>query len=134
MTAVTQRDIESLPPAAAEFLDELRVQRRMSLHTLDAYRRDLDALRAASGSLPLERIGPTDVRRFIARMHASGLSAASLARRLSAWRSFYRWLGQNGRVASNPADAVRAPKRAKRLPKALAPDQAVQLAAHSTDG
>ncbi|MGE5338924.1 MAG: tyrosine recombinase XerC [Gemmatimonadota bacterium] len=134
MTAATRPDIELLPPAAAEFLDSLRLQRRMSPHTLAAYRRDLDELKALSGSLPLEQVGPADVRRFIARMHAGGLSAESLARRLSAWRSFYRWLGQHGRVASNPADGVRAPKRAKRLPKALAPDQAVRLAAHSTDG
>lgn len=123
-----------LPPAAAEFLDTMRVQRRMSPHTLAAYRRDLEALVEAAASVALEQITTVDVRRFIARMHAAGLSAASLARRLSAWRSFYRWLGQQRRVAVNPVIGIRAPKRAKRLPKALAPDQAVQLAAHATDG
>jgi integrase/recombinase XerC len=127
-------EAKPLPPAAAEFLDTLRVQRRMSPHTLAAYRHDLEALAEAAQSTAIERIEPADVRRFIARMHAAGLSAASLARRLSAWRSFYRWLGQQRRVAANPVVGIRAPKRAKRLPKALAPDQAVQLAAHATDG
>ncbi len=123
-----------LPPSAEEFLAMLRVQRRASPHTLAAYWRDLAALAAAAGDSALERVEAADVRRFIARMHAGGLSAASLARRLSAWRSFYRWLGQQRRVAANPVVGVRAPKRAKRLPKALAPDQAVQFAAHATDG
>ncbi len=127
-------DERTLPPAAEEFLDTLRVQRRMSPHTLAAYRRDLQALVAAAPSVAIEQVTSADVRRFIARMHAGGLSAASLARRLSAWRSFYRWLGQQRRVAANPVVGIRAPKRAKRLPKALAPDQAVQLAAHATDG
>lgn len=125
---------EGLPPAGEEFLAELRLQRRMSPHTLDAYRRDLDALAVACAGAAIEKITSIDVRRFLARMHAAGLAPASLARRLSAWRSFYRWLGQRGTVTANPVAGVRAPKRAKRLPKALAPDQAVRLAAHATDG
>jgi len=132
LQATTER--RPLPPRAAEFLESLRVQRRMSPHTLAAYRRDLESLVAVSEAMPLERIAPADVRRFIARLHAGGLSAASLARQLSAWRSFYRWLGQQQKIAANPVVGIRAPKRAKRLPKALAPDQAVQLAGHRTDG
>ena len=134
MTARPTTEARPLPPAAAEFLETLRVQRRMSPHTLAAYRRDLEALAAAAGSTPIDRIAGADLRGFVARMHAGGLSGASLARRLSAWRSFYRWLGQQQRVASNPVVGIRAPRRAKRLPKALAPDQAVRLAGHETDG
>jgi integrase/recombinase XerC len=134
MTAARAIVARPLPTAAADFLETLRLQRRMSPHTLAAYRRDLEALAAVLESTPVERVGAAEVRRFVARMHAGGLSAVSLTRRLSAWRSYYRWLGQQGRVASNPVLGVRAPKRAKRLPKALAPDQAVRLAAHETDG
>jgi integrase/recombinase XerC len=62
-------------------------------------------------------------------MHGAGLSPASLARALSAWRSFYRWLGERQLVPANPVVGVRAPRRAKRLPKALAVDDAVRLLA-----
>jgi integrase/recombinase XerC len=126
-----------LPPRALAFLDMLRRQRRMSPHTVAAYRRDLSALvqaMRAAGVTDLIDVRGADVRQFVARMHAAGLAAASLARRLSAWRSFYRWLGHQGLVAANPVTGLRAPKRAKTLPKALAPDQAVRLAGHATDG
>ncbi len=134
MKVHTAPQAKPLLPAAVEFLDTLRVQRRMSPHTLVAYRRDLESLAALSDSILIDRITAADIRRFVARLHAGGLSAASLARRLSAWRSFYRWLGQQRKVAANPVVGIRAPKRARRLPKALAPDQAVQLASHATDG
>jgi integrase/recombinase XerC len=66
----------------------------------------------------------------LARLHGGGAAPASLARKLSAWRRFFDWLASRGEIAGNPAAGVRAPRRAKRLPKALAPDQAVRLAAH----
>jgi integrase/recombinase XerC len=134
MTVRAAPQSKPLPPAAAEFLDTLRVMRRMSPHTLAAYRHDLESLASLSHSMPIDRITAADIRHFVARLHAGGLSAASLARRLSAWRSFYRWLGQQRSISANPVVGIRAPKRPKRLPKALAPDQAVQFAAHATDG
>jgi integrase/recombinase XerC len=134
MTIRTAGEPGQLPPLAADFLECLRVQRRMSGHTLAAYRRDLESLAAMSEVTPIDHIGSADIRRFVARLHANGLSPASLARRLSAWRSFYRWLGQNQKIAANPVLGIRAPRRARHLPKALAPDQAVHLAAHKTDG
>ncbi|MFZ5541054.1 MAG: tyrosine-type recombinase/integrase, partial [Pseudomonadota bacterium] len=124
----------ALPPAAAKYLEQIASQRRLAALTVDAYRRDLQKLAELAGATPLERLVGADLRRFIAKLHGAGLGAASLARTLSAWRSFYRWLGGQGVVGANPALGIRAPKRARPLPKALAPDQAVQLAAHETDG
>lgn len=118
---------QPLPASAEAFLRELSSQRRMSALTVAAYRRDLERLAGLAAPEDLLRLTQADVRRCLARLHGRGLSPASLARLLSAWRSFYRWLGQHDRIAINPVLGVRPPRRARRLPKALSVDQAVQL-------
>lgn len=125
---------DTAQPLVARFLERIAVERRLAALTVDAYRRDLAKLAALAGATPLTQLASADLRRFVAKLHGAGLGATSLARTLSAWRSFYRWLGLQGLVGANPAAGIRAPKRARPLPKALAPDQAVQLAAHETDG
>ena len=119
-----------LPAPAGQFLDELARQRRLSPHTISAYRSDLAELAELTGGKPLPQLLAADIRHALARLHAGGMAPASLSRKLSAWRSFFDWLGGRDEVAGNPAVGIRAPRRAKRLPKALAPDQAVQLAGH----
>lgn len=122
---------------AVAYLEELAVQRRASPHTVSNYRRDLNVLAALIGELP-GRAGewtPTTIeahhiRRFIAQLHARGSGGRSLARMLSAWRGYYRWLGRRSdgvRLVRNPADGVRAPKSRKALPQALSPDEANRL-------
>lgn len=113
--------------AADTWLKELAEQRRLSPHTVEAYGRDVAALLELAGTTPLERILPQDIRRFVARLHARDLSGRSLARTLSAWRGFYRWLGKRHLVALNPVQTVRPPKSKKALPSALSPDQAAVL-------
>ena len=76
---------------------------------------------------PWSSLLEVDLRRYVARNARDGLAASSIARRLSCWRGFYDWLGEQQLVAANPVRGVRAPKMAKRLPKALPPDMAVQL-------
>jgi len=110
-----------------DFLRQLEVERRASRHTLAAYRRDLAALlRLAAGAEPAG-LGPHDIRRFVARLHGEGLGGRSIARRLSAWRGFYRWLVRQRGLAHNPADGIRPPRAPSRLPGALTPDQAAAL-------
>ena len=117
------------------YLDELAQQRRLSPHTVSNYRRDLRVLgesvaeldRQAPGRWTLITIEAQHIRRFIAQLHARGLGGRSLARMLSAWRGYYRWLGRRGDAQCNPAEGVRAPKSAKALPKVLSPDEASRL-------
>ncbi len=107
----------------------------MSANTLDAYRRDLEALHAwtmAQGQQP-ESLHAEQLRAFVAAEHRRGLSPKSLQRRLSACRSFYRWLLKHGRIAANPADAIRAPKAPRKLPQVLDPDEAKALVEVPTD-
>jgi len=120
---------------AQDFLSHLQVERRMSAHTLDAYRRDLDALAAWSdgqGAI-IDTLDSAQLRQFIAAEHRRGLSPTSLQRRLSACRSFYAWLLKHHRIAANPATGLKAPKAPRKLPQVLDADEAVQLVELPTD-
>jgi integrase/recombinase XerC len=113
----------------AEWLGWLETQRKLSPRTAAAYGHDLAELAQFSGQQPWSAISHADIRRYAAKLHAAGLSPRSIARKLSGWRSFFRWLADHETLAANPADGVRAPKRARGLPKALSVDDAVQLVA-----
>ncbi len=113
--------------AVAAWLAELAEQRRLSPHTISNYRRDLDKLIAAAGDAPLAELHVHQIRRFIAQLHGQGLTGRSLARTLSAWRGFFKWLGQHDAVPANPCEGVRPPKSPRLLPKALSVDEAARL-------
>jgi len=119
------------PPcdAAERFLAHLKFERRLSAHTLGAYRADLARLErfCRQRKLTLVALGPAEVRTFAAREHAAGADARTVQRRLSAIRAFYRYLEREGIVRANPAQDIRAPKAARRLPSTLDPDQMARL-------
>jgi integrase/recombinase XerC len=120
-------------PGVEQFLAELAHQRRASPHTLTAYRHDLALLQAASAGRPLAALQSHELRRTAMRLHGQGLSARSIARTLSAWRAYYRWLARRGALAADPCAGLRAPKRPRVLPKALAIDQTAALLAAPGD-
>jgi integrase/recombinase XerC len=109
------------------YLDHLANERRLSRHTLENYGRDIRALISLAGSTRLERLGVHEIRRFVAQLHARGLDGRSLARMLSAWRGFYHYLARDHGFATNPCLGMRPPRSARKLPKALSPDEAAQL-------
>lgn len=114
----------------ASYLQYLQTQRKLSEHTLESYQSDLDQLVIFSREKKIHAltvITVIDIRRFAAQMHARGLSPSSIARKLSAWRGFFSWMATHHQLAANPADGVKAPKRARALPKALGVDDAVRL-------
>ncbi|HHA2505853.1 TPA: tyrosine recombinase XerC, partial [Stenotrophomonas maltophilia] len=122
--------------AVQAFLQHLQVERRMSAHTLDAYRRDLDALSvwAEPRGVAVEALDADALRQFVADEHRRGLSAKSLQRRLSACRSFYAWLLKHGRIEVSPAATLKAPRAPRRLPQVLDADEAVQLVELEPEG
>ena len=117
-------------PDISAFLDHLRIERRLSPRTLEAYRHDLlslDQHRAARDLPGWDRLDTQHLRHFIASQHQQGLAPRSLQRLLSAIRSFYRFLQREGRAQQNPALDLRAPKAARPLPRTLDADLAAQL-------
>ena len=145
-----------MSPAALEWLARFRrylgSERRLSAHTDASYARDLAALVKfcdREGIADWSALDSAAVRRFAAYSHRSGLAPRSIQRRLSAVRSFYTFLlreaaaetartaasrrrgssgaARAGRIGSNPAAEVRAPKVARRLPQTLDADQMARL-------
>jgi integrase/recombinase XerC len=113
--------------AITRYLSQLATQRQLSPHTIDAYRRDLEQLATLLQGAPWEAVVHADIRRLASKLHAQSLGPRSIARKLSSWRGFFNWLARDSGLAANPVDAVRAPKRARSLPRALSVDDAVHL-------
>ncbi len=111
------------------YLDLLKHQRGLSPHTLSNYRLDFQALLVLAADQSLAQLQYFDLRRFTSKMHAQGLHARSIARRLSSWRGFYTWLATQIDLPANPVVGVKAPRKEKSLPKALGVDDAVHLVA-----
>jgi integrase/recombinase XerC len=112
---------------AREYLEALEHQRRLSPATLRNYGQAIAALLALLDKKPLGTLEAHNVRRFIALLHARGLSPRSLALTLSAWRGLYAWLVRHRGFGTNPVLGVRAPKAARLLPKALTVERTQQL-------
>ena len=127
------------PDVAAEigrWLAYLGAERRMSIKTLEAYRRDAGQFLAflathldgAPSLKQLARLTPQDVRAFMAARRAAGIGSRSLMRGLAGARSFARFLERNGKGKVAALTAVRAPKVAKTLPKPLTVASAKRIA------
>ena len=118
------------------FLEALASERGASLNTIDAYRRDLadyEAYLAAKGMGAL-KADPSCVRGFLAARGAQSLSAASLARRLSAIRQFHKFLYAEGWRPDDPTLAVEGPRRSRPLPKLLSIAEVERLIATAREG
>ncbi|NQX88340.1 MAG: tyrosine recombinase XerC [Halioglobus sp.] len=111
---------------AERFLIYLRDVRRLSPHTISSYQRDLSALQRfceRAGKRAVDTLVESDIRNWAAQLHRQGLSGSSIQRSLSATRSFFNFLGRENSRLRNPAASVQAPRKPRKLPKALDPDQ-----------
>ena len=118
---------------AGRYLSQLATQRQLSPHTILAYRRDLDELAALLQGKAWTEVVHADIRRIASKLHAQELTPRSIARKLSSWRGFFNYLARHAALPANPVDGVRAPKRARTLPKALSVDDAVHLVGAGAD-
>jgi len=114
-------------PLVGEYLKSLTHQRQLSPVSIANYSRSLERLLGLLGTARLQSLDGAQVRRSIARLHATGLSPRALANMLSAWRGLYHWLVRHKRFDANPCVGIRAPKAARTLPKALSVEAAQRL-------
>jgi integrase/recombinase XerC len=114
------------------FEEHLQLERNLSPHTLAAYGRDLREFQAflraqkpGQGEL-LGQIDQILLRRYLALLHKKN-SKTSIARKLAALRTFFRYLLREGVLETNPGELVGTPRREKSLPKTLSVDEAFAL-------
>ena len=110
-----------------DFLTYLRNERNVSPHTVRGYLSDLEQLSTFLGDKDLSNVDHQTLRRFIAHLMQDEVKKSSIARKLSAIRSFFRYLNREGILANNPARLVATPRREKRLPAVLTADDALRL-------
>ena len=118
--------------ALATWLDHQRALQGASENTIRAYAGDIGEFLAfitehsgqSQGLAALARITISDMRSWMARMRGSGVGARSLARKLSAVKSFYRWLAEREGFEPTAVLSARAPKFEKKLPRPLSEDAA----------
>lgn len=130
MNGETNSSSSTAQQSIEDYLAVLKHERRLSDHTLKAYRRDIGKLLDffdQRGILLWQGINPHNVRLFAASLNAKGMNANSIKRILSSGRGLANFLIKLGILKSNPFDDVRAPKGEKRLPKTLSVDQIVSL-------
>ncbi len=111
-----------LEALVAGYLRVLANERGASVHTLRAYRRELEAFAAWIGSQygrdqSPEKIEHTAIRAYLGTLYDRGLSKASVARALAAIRSWFKWLARTGRLEQNAAALVATPKLPRHLPR-----------------
>ncbi|MDA0238141.1 MAG: tyrosine recombinase XerC [Proteobacteria bacterium] len=109
-----------------EYLVYLEKERRLSPLTVKSYARDLGLL-IQEFSERLDDLTAHDIRRLVAGQHAKGLGGKTLSRALSAWRGYFSFLIERKGLKHNPCLGIRPPKKEKRLPKALSPDEVNKL-------
>jgi integrase/recombinase XerC len=111
-----------------QFLDYLTFERNVSTNTVEAYRDDLesfvgflcnDYFTMGRDQIELRRIDHLAIRSYLAHLSRRKLSRASMARHLSALRTFFKYLVREGVVEANPARTVSSPKREKHLPMVM---------------
>lgn len=103
------------------FLDELAFTRRLSPNTVEAYRRDLEQYLAwlQQEGLSLERVSYTDARLYLYELGTKDYAKSTVARKLSAIRSWYRYMAGQGQLVDNPWQDLTGPKQDKHLPVAI---------------
>ena len=114
-------------PLLVGFVSHLAHERRLSPLTCENYQRDVENLLALAQDTPLSQLQIPHIRRIVSQLHARGLSGKSLARKLSAWRTLYRYLARDHGFTHNPCMGLKSPKHEKKLPSVLSPDGAARL-------
>jgi len=128
-----QPSAELLPPWMVDYLQHVRVEKRLAERTQTLYAEHLRDLvqRCEAAHVQPQAVQEGHIRQWVAQMRSRGLHARTIALVLSCWRGFYTWLGRQGHIQQHPVLGVRPPKAPKPLPKALSVEEALRLAEHA---
>src|SRR5437588_179134 len=119
--------------ALADFLHHLALEKNASALTVKSYREDLtQAIKFFQERTPerdpeIGDLTSRSLRAYLVWLHEQGYAKSTIARRIAAVRSWCRFLCRQGKLAANPADALRAPRQDKKLPNLLAEDAMTRL-------
>ena len=122
----------SLEEGIARFLEYLHKERNCAEYTLSSYRCDLQQFarflypRVDELQLPLRAVQREQVQSFVADLEEKGLKASTVARKLAALRSLFRYFCREGALVANPAGAVAAPVVERALPRHLPVEQVAE--------
>jgi len=128
----TRRAPADMDEAVERFTGYLRTVRNLSRHSVAAYGTDLLQLSQfleERGASDPAKVSHLDLRAWLGTMREAGRSRATVARKLAAARSLYRWLRREGLVDADPAAALRTPKRERLLPRFLSKEEMERLLA-----
>jgi integrase/recombinase XerC len=113
-----------------EFLIYLRVSKNFSIHTLESYGLDLQQFSTFFDKEPISAVECIDhliIRRYLSKLKEKQLSRTSIIRKISCLRSFFKFLCLQGYIPNNPILGISTPKREKRLPEFLYPEELENL-------
>ena len=114
----------------------LRIEKSLSIHTIDAYKRDIKKLGQYFTSIENPK-NPKDIQYedfmgFLAQLHQEKISARTQSRIISSIKSFYKFLFLEKEITTNPSDLIESPKIGKKLPEFLTIDE-IDLLIQSID-
>ena len=141
-SAATKDEKPKADPRALSLLKRYLIQRgvtrNLSEYTLRNYRTDLEGFLEALGGWNVDPLtaGRSDLRRFLALQQGNGIATASIRRKVSTIRGFYKWLRAEGVLENDPFFGVQGPKAPKRLPHVLNAgdiDRMIAAAAQDTE-
>ena len=117
-----------MKPSIDKFLEYLRSVRNASTHTITNYGRDLQQFLTfltppGTATPALEKIHHQMIREFVGQLHEAGLEKSSIARKLAALRSYFKYCVREGLLKENPARLVPTPKLPKRIPVVLSAEE-----------
>jgi len=110
-----------------KFLNYLEIEKNASPHTLSNYKRDLEQFIAACGGIALSQVNTNKARAWLAQFHGKGYQKSTRNRKLSALKTFFKYLVREGYVAVSPVAGISGPKKDKKLPSFMDQKQVVSL-------
>ena len=115
------------------FIDHLKVDKGSSVHTLDAYSRDLKQFEKTLQK-PLQEVSEDQIQSFLKELRVREQKSTSIARKISALKQFYRFLVREQAIVEDPTLFIESPAPSKKLPKALSTEAVLNLLRAADEG